>query len=106
VLIFGIEHASGAFVERSLVLVSLSILNAFLFGWVAAETSLITRNILPLMLFHCLFDFLTYQMLATGNAIVIVYAVRGTLMTLVAVYLMIKLKQQSEEKQVGLAHSR
>ena len=101
VLIFGIAHASGAFVESSLVMVSLSILNAFLFGWVAAETALITKNIVPLMLFHCLFDFFTYQMLVTGNAMIMVFAVRGTLMAIVAVYLLIKLKQQSENLQVG-----
>lgn len=100
VLIFGIGHASGAFVERSLVLVLLSILNAFLFGWIAAETALITKNIVPLMIFHCLFDFFTYQMLATGNTLIVIYAVRGTLMTIVAVYLLIRLKQQSENKQV------
>src|SRR5664280_2535820 len=98
-LIFGAGHASGAFVESSLVMVSLSILNAFLFGWIAAETALITKNIIPLMIFHCLFDFFTYQMLATGNAIIIIYAVRGTLMTIVAVYLLIKLKQQTRNKQ-------
>ena len=100
VLIFGISHASGAFVESSPVMVLLSILNAFLFGWIAAETALITRNIVPLMIFHCLFDFFTYQMLATGNAMIMAYAVRATLMAIVAVYLLIKLKQQSESMQV------
>ena len=99
-LIFGISHVSGAFVESSMLIVLLSILNAFLFGWIAAETALITKNIIPLMIFHCLFDFFTYQMLAKGNVLIMIYAVRGTLMTIVAVYLLIKLKQQSENKQV------
>jgi membrane protease YdiL (CAAX protease family) len=94
-LIFGAGHASGAFVESSTVMVLLTIINAFLFGWVAAETALITKNIIPLMVFHCLFDFFTYQMLAAGRTTIIVYAVRGTLMTIVAVYLLIKLKKQS-----------
>jgi membrane protease YdiL (CAAX protease family) len=94
-LIFGIAHASGAFVEPSLVMVLLTILNALLFGWVAAETALITKNIIPLMVFHCLFDFFTYQMLGTGSTMIIVYAVRGTLMTIVAVYLLIQLKKKS-----------
>jgi membrane protease YdiL (CAAX protease family) len=98
VLIFGTSHASGAFVASSLVIVLLSILNAFLFGWIAAETALITKNIVPLMIFHCLFDFFTYQMLATGNAMIVLYAVRGALMTIVAVYLLIRLRQQSENK--------
>jgi hypothetical protein len=70
-----------------------------LFGWIAAETALITKNIIPLMIFHCLFDFFTYQMLATGNAMIVIYAVRGTLMTIVAVYLLIKLKQQTINEQ-------
>ena len=94
-LIFGIAHASGAFVASSPVMVWLAILNALLFGWLAAETALITKNIIPLMIFHCLFDFFTYQMLATGGAMITVYAVRGTLMTIVAVYLMIGLKKKA-----------
>ncbi len=97
-LIFGIGHASGAFVESSLIMVLLTILNALLFGWVAAETALITKNIIPLMVFHCLFDFFTYQMLATGKTIIIVYAVRGTLMTILAVYLLIKIMMKPENK--------
>ncbi len=92
-LIFGLGHVSGAFVESSILMILLSVLNALLFGWVAAETALITKNIIPLMVFHCLFDFFTYQMLATGEARIIIYAVRGTLMTIVAVYLLIKLKR-------------
>jgi membrane protease YdiL (CAAX protease family) len=99
-LIFGAGHASGAFVESSLILVLLSIVNAFLFGWIAAETALITKNIVPLMVFHCLFDFFTYQMVATGDAMILVYAVRGTLMAVVAVYMLIQLRRQSEGKQV------
>lgn len=38
-LIFGAGHASGAFVEISTVMVLLTILNAFLFGWVANSVS-------------------------------------------------------------------
>jgi membrane protease YdiL (CAAX protease family) len=88
VLVFGISHASGAFVESSITLVLLSILNAFLFGWLVTETALITKNIIPLMMFHAAFDFLTYQMLATGQAVIIAYAVRGTLMVIEGVYLL------------------
>ncbi len=99
-LIFGAGHASGAFVEKSLALVLLSILNALLFGWIAAETALLTKNLVPLMIFHCLFDFFTYQMLATGNAKIMAYAVRGALMTIVAVYLLIRLKQRPAKNQV------
>jgi membrane protease YdiL (CAAX protease family) len=99
VLIFGIGHASGAFVEANMVMVLLSILNAFLFGWVAAENALITKNLIPIIVFHSLFDFLTYQMLATGDATIAVYAVRGTLMAVVALYLLFKLKRGTRDKQ-------
>jgi hypothetical protein len=72
-----------------------------LFGWVAAETALLTKNILPLMMFHCFFDFFTYQMLATGNALILIYAVRGSLMKVVAVYLLYKLKHHSGDNVAG-----
>ena len=106
VLIFGTSHASGAFVQSSLIIVVLSILNAFLFGWVAAETALLTKNILPLMMFHCFFDFFTYQVLATGNALILIYAVRGSLMTVVAVYLLYKLKHHSGDNVAGRSSRR
>lgn len=92
-LIFGLGHASSAFVESNPVMISLSILNAVLFGWIAAETVLITKNIIPLMIFHCLFDFFTYQMLAVAETRIIIYFVRGALMTIVGVYLLLKLKK-------------
>ena len=98
-LIFGAGHASGAFVEKSMALVLLSILNALLFGWIAAEVVLLTKNLIPLMIFHCLFDFFTYQTLASGGAKIAVYAVRGALMTIVAVYLLVRLKEQPAKDQ-------
>ncbi|HEU6439604.1 MAG TPA: CPBP family intramembrane glutamic endopeptidase [Terriglobales bacterium] len=98
VIIFGTAHASGAFVEANAGMVLLSILNAFLFGWVASETALITKNLIPIMIFHCLFDFLTYQMLATGNAMIVIYAARGTLMAIVSLYLLLRLKKQTRDR--------
>lgn len=92
-LIFGIGHVSSAFVESSTVIVFLTVINALIFGWLTAEIALITKNIIPLMIFHCLFDFFTYQMLATGNVMIVIYTVRGTLMTIMAVYLLIRLKK-------------
>lgn len=97
-LIFGIGHVSNAFVESSAVMVLLTVINALLFGWLTTEIALITKNIVPLMIFHCLFDFFTYQMLATGNVIIIIYIVRGTLMTIMAVYLLMRLKKQIKEQ--------
>lgn len=91
-LIFGIGHVSGAFVESNAVMILLTVINALLFGWMVTEMALITKNIVPLMIFHCLFDFLTYQMLATGKVMIIIYIVRGTLMTIIAAYLLIRLK--------------
>jgi hypothetical protein len=52
------------------------------------------------MLFHALFDFFTYQILATGDARIIAYAVRGTLMTILGVYLLLKLRQRVGEDAV------
>lgn len=95
-LIFASCHASGAFLEPSMAMVLLSILNAFLFGCVAAGVALLTKNLIPLMIFHSLFDFFTYQMSATGTTLVIVYAARGTLMTIFAIYLLIALARQSK----------
>lgn len=57
---------------------------------------LLTKNLIPLMVFHCRLDFFTYQMSATGTATVIVYAVSKTLMTILAVYLVIALVRRSK----------
>ena len=77
-----------------------------MFGWVAAETALLTKNILPLMMFFGFFDFFTYQMLATGNALILIYAVRGSLMIVVAVYLLYKLKHHFEDNVAGRSSRR
>jgi hypothetical protein len=52
------------------------------------------------MLFHALFDFFTYQILATGDARIIAYAVRGTLMTILGVYLLLQLRQRVSDDAV------
>lgn len=88
-VIFGLGHSASAFTESSAVMVMLNVINAFLFGWLASEVMWKTGRILPLIIFHALFDFLTYSMMATGTAAVVTYAIRGTIMCLASIIMMI-----------------
>lgn len=88
-VIFGLGHSASAFTESSAVMVMLNVINAFLFGWLAAEVMWKTGRIIPLILFHAFFDFLTYSMMTIGTEEVIVYAIRGTIMCLASIFMFI-----------------
>ena len=81
-LVFGIAHIATAFVSRSILIVSLQILNAFIFGIIAAEIVTITKSIIPTIMWHVAFDFVNHVttginelfMTATQVIIMIIYA--------------------------------
>lgn len=59
-IFFAAVHSAQAFSGSSLLMVLLSILNAFIFGVVAAEIVIITRSIIVMIIWHILFDFVNW----------------------------------------------
>lgn len=86
-VIFGIGHIATAFTASNGWKVCLTILNAFLFGWLAIEIELISKNIVPVILLHFFFDFETKIVLMNGTTLLFAECVRGVIMFVAAVWL-------------------
>lgn len=86
-IIFGIGHIATAFTSNNGWEVFLTILNAFLFGLLAAEVALIAKNILPVILLHFFFDFETKVVAINGTALLAAECTRGVIMFIATVWL-------------------
>lgn len=94
--IFGIDHIASAFTAGNGSEVLLSVLNAFIFGWLAIEMVLICKNITPCIPLHFMFDFETKIVVMDGNELMTAECIRGAVMVLAAVWLgiiLVKLKE-------------
>ena len=83
-LIFGIGHVATAFTGSNIFIITLTILNAFIFGWLAMEMTIISSNIIPAFLVHFLFDFETKIVVMNGKELLVAEIVRGILMFIIA----------------------
>lgn len=72
-------------------MVLLSILNAFIFGVVAAELVLKTRSIIPVITWHTLFDFMNWMSLAQGILKIVLIVLQTIILIAYAAYLWINL---------------
>lgn len=86
-LIFALGHMASALSGNSMPEVILSVLNAFIFGWMAMEMTLLSESIIPAASVHFLFDFETKITVMGGSDLLIAEGVRGTLMFAAAVWL-------------------
>ena len=83
-LIFGVGHVATAFTGSNADEIALTVLNAFIFGWLAMEMTIISSNILPAVLLHFLFDFETKIVVMSGKELLIAETVRGIMMFMIA----------------------
>ena len=83
-LIFGIGHVATAFTGSNVFEIALTVLNAFIFGWLAMEMTIISSNIIPVFLVHFLFDFETKIVVMNGKELLIAEIVRGIMMFIIA----------------------
>lgn len=86
-LIFGVGHMAAAFTGINTFVIVLTILNAFIFGWLAAEMTLISSSIMPAVLVHFFFDFETKIVAMDGEGLLIAEGIRGALMFVIAGWL-------------------
>ncbi len=83
-LIFGIGHVATAFTGSNVCEIALTVLNAFIFGWLAMEMTIISSNIIPAALVHFLFDFETKIVAMNGKELLIAEMIRGIMMFIIA----------------------
>lgn len=87
--IFGLSHSAAALSANSTAEILLTVLNAMLFGWMAIQTVELTGNITPMIVIHFLFDFETKIIAIQGSELLAAELARGTILTLIAVWLTI-----------------
>lgn len=101
VVIFGIGHIAAAFSGISGLEIALTVLNAFIFGWLAMEMTLISGNIIPAALVHFLFDFETKVVAMDGESLLAAEGVQGALMFAAAGWLTIISYKQTHTAQTA-----
>lgn len=86
-IIFGIGHMATAFTTNNGTEIFLTVLNAFIFGWLAIEMTVISKNITPAILLHFMFDFETKIVVMHGTELLIAECIRGIIMFVEAIWL-------------------
>lgn len=95
--IFAIGHIATAFSGSNVFEIALSVFNAFLFGWMAIEMTILSQNIIPTILVHFFFDFETKIVLMSGKELLIAESVRGMLMFIIAIWFAIVIYKRKEK---------
>lgn len=85
--IFAAGHIAAALAGSTAFEVVLTVLNAFIFGWLAIEMTILSSSIAPAVLVHFFFDFETKITVMNGRELLTAELVRGILMFVLAGWL-------------------
>ena len=96
-LVFGIGHIATAFTGGSILIVLLQILNAFIFGIIAAEIVNITKSLIPTITWHFVFNFVNYITLSTGTNAIFVIGFQEIIMIIYAYNLWCKISLRNKD---------
>lgn len=94
-ILFAAVHASQAFSGTGLIMVTLTIINAFIFGIVASEIVMLTKSIFSVMVWHTLYDFINWISLVSGTIEVILIIIQSIILVTYAYYLWTKLSLET-----------
>jgi membrane protease YdiL (CAAX protease family) len=86
-LVFGIGHSASILAGESIVQVLLQIINAIVFGILAAEIVILTKSLFPAIIWHFLFNFVNYISIANSTSEYIAIGLQETIMIIYALYL-------------------
>ncbi|MGI6626775.1 MAG: CPBP family intramembrane glutamic endopeptidase [Bacillota bacterium] len=90
---FAAVHASQAFSGTGIIIVTLTIINALIFGVIASEIVILTRSIIPVIIWHVLYDFINWISVAKGTTEVTLIMIQSVIMVVYAYYLWTKLRR-------------
>ena len=97
-LIFALGHSVTILSNYDVIMMIFIIINALIFGVMAIEIYMLCKSIIPVMIVHFLFDFETKFILMNGNDLLIAEILRGTVMTLIAIYFAIVLFRKTNKE--------
>lgn len=96
-MIFGLGHSASAFSGAKLFEVVLTIINALIFGWMAAGLVVLGKSILPLIAIHFFFNFESKIIVMGGSLLPAAEFARGAIMFLYAIYLAMVISKSSAD---------
>ena len=91
---FAAVHASQAFSGTGIIIVTLTIINALIFGIVASEIVMLTKSIIPVIIWHTLYDFINWISLVKETTEVTLIMIQSVIMVVYAYYLWTKLPEK------------
>jgi len=93
---FAAVHASQAFSGAGILMVALTIVNALLFGIVASEIVMLTKSIVPVIMWHMLYDFINWIALVQGTIEIVLIIIQTAIMIAYAIYLWTELPDKQD----------
>lgn len=94
--LFAIIHASQAFSGLGIIMVMLTIINALIFGIITSEIVILTKSMIPVIIWHIMYDFINWIVLVKGTNEVILIVIQSVIVILYAGYLWAKLPDGRE----------
>lgn len=77
-------------------MVALTIVNALLFGIVASEIVMLTKSIVPVIMWHMLYDFINWIALVQGTIEIVLIIIQTAIMIAYAIYLWTELPDKQD----------
>jgi len=96
-LVFGVGHFASILAGKSIVEVLLQIINAIVFGIIAAEIVMHTKSLFPVIIWHFLFDFVNHISLAASTSGYIAIGFQELIMIIYALFLWNKVSLENEQ---------
>lgn len=91
---FAVIHASQAFSGAGLIMVTLTMINALIFGIVASEIVMVTQSIIPVIVWHTLYDFVNWITLVKETTEVTLIVIQSIITVIYAYYMWTKLPDE------------
>ncbi len=91
---FAAVHISQALSGTGVLLVALTVVNALIFGIVAAEIVILTGSLIPVILWHALYDFINWIAPVRGVTEILLTVVQTVIMIAYGIYLWTKLPEK------------
>ena len=92
--LFAAVHASQAFSGEGFIDVTLTIVNAFIFGVVAAEIAILTESLIPTIIWHTLYNLINWITLVDGTTELILIIIESIIMISYGIYLWTRLPKK------------
>lgn len=90
-ILFAAVHASQAFSGAGVIIVTLTVANALIFGIVASEIVILTGSLVPVIIWHAIYDFVNWIASVQGTIEVSLIIIQSVIMIAYGAYLWTKL---------------